>query len=49
MLRNSVGYFHLYETVQNRGFLDILSWGEFTPFFRLFLYINLSIKPTILG
>lgn len=30
--------------VLNGGFLDILFWDEFTPFFSLFLYINLSIK-----
>ena len=34
--------------VLNGGFLDILFWGEFNPFFRLFLYINLSRKQRII-
>lgn len=29
---------------ENAGFLDSLFWDEFTPFFNLFLSINLSIK-----
>lgn len=33
---------------KNGGFLDFLFWGEFTPFFRLFLYSYLSIKQRII-
>lgn len=33
---------------KNGGFIDILFWGKFTPFFREFLYINLSIKQRII-
>lgn len=34
--------------VLNGGFLDILFWVEFTPFFSLFLYINLLRKQRII-